>query len=94
MKKLSEPIEVLLLTDSTQTKDGPAPKILSGTCLDFNQDAAPNKFMVGTEQGYIIQTQRRKQADVSARFALEGARHGPVYSMQRNPARLMYFHFK
>jgi dynein intermediate chain 2 len=92
MKKLSEPIEVLMLTDSAQTKDGPAPKILGGTCLDYNQDAAPNKYMVGTEQGYIIQAQRRKQAEVSARFAMEGGRHhGPVYSMQRNPAHLKYF---
>jgi len=50
------------------------------------------KYMVGTEQGYIIQASRRKQAEVSMRFGMEGGRHhGPVYSMQRNPAHLKYF---
>ena len=55
MKKTSEPIEVLMLTDSVQTAGGPKPKVLGGTCLDYNADAAPMKYMVGTEQGYIIQ---------------------------------------
>jgi len=48
MKKTSEPIEVLMLTDSAG-KDGPKPKICGGTCLDYNADAAPMKYMVGTE---------------------------------------------
>jgi hypothetical protein len=60
MKKTSEPIEVLMLTDSNQVAGGPAPKILGGTCLDYNAEAAPMKYMVGTEQGYVIQAQRRK----------------------------------
>lgn len=91
MKKTSEPIEVLMLTDSAG-KDGPKPKICGGTCLDYNADAAPMKYMVGTEQGYIIQAQRRKQAEVSARYGTEGGRHhGPIYSMQRNPAHLKFF---
>jgi dynein intermediate chain 2 len=92
MRKPGEPVEVLMLTDSVATKDGPPPKILGGTCLDYNADAAPMKYMVGTEQGYIIQAQRRKQAEVSSRFGMDGGRHhGPVYSMQRNPAHLKYF---
>lgn len=49
MRKTSEPLEVLMLTDSPQTKDGPAPKVLGGTCLDYNSDAAPMKYMIGTE---------------------------------------------
>jgi dynein intermediate chain 2 len=50
------------------------------------------KYMIGTEQGYIIQASKRKQAEVSMRFGMEGGRHhGPVYSMQRNPAHLKYF---
>jgi hypothetical protein len=55
MKKTSEPLEVLMLTDSNQVAGGPAPKILGGTCLDYNAEAAPMKYMVGTEQGYVIQ---------------------------------------
>ena len=49
MKKPNEPIEVLQITDGPQTKDGPAPKVLGGTCLDYNADAAPMKYMIGTE---------------------------------------------
>jgi hypothetical protein len=40
------------------------------------------KYMVGTEQGVVIQAQRRKQAEVSARFGMDGGRHhGPIYTM-------------
>lgn len=48
--------------------------------------------MIGTEQGVVIQAQKRKQAEVSARFGMESGRHhGPIYSMQRNPAHTKYF---
>lgn len=49
MKKTSEPLEVLMLTDSNVVPGGKQPKILGGTCLDYNADAAPMKYMVGTE---------------------------------------------
>jgi len=92
MKKTTEPVETLMLTESSVSAGNPNPKVLGGTCLDYNADAAAQKYWVGTEQGVVVQAQRRKQAEVATRFGMESGRHhGPIYSMQRNPAHMKYF---
>ena len=92
MKKTTEPVETLMLTESSVSAGNPNPKVLGGTCLDYNAEAAAQKYLVGTEQGVVVQAQRRKQAEVATRFGMESGRHhGPIYSMQRNPAHMKYF---
>ena len=60
--------------------------------MEYNSDAAPLKYLVGTEQGLILQATKRKQVEINMRFGMEGGRHhGPVYSLQRNPGHLKYF---
>lgn len=50
MKKLGDgPTEELILTESNAVAGQPAPKILGGTSLEYNSDAAPLKYLVGTE---------------------------------------------
>ena len=50
------------------------------------------KYLVGTEQGYIFQANKRKQIEITQRFGLEsGKHHGPVYALQRNPGHTKYF---
>ena len=58
------------------------PKVLGGTSLEYNSDAGPLKYLVGTEQGYILQANKRKQVEITQRFGLDlGKHHGPVYSL-------------
>jgi len=68
-------------------------KVYGGTCLCYNQDAHPHKFLVGSEQGYAVMCQNRnKKAEVQGRWGDEsGKHHGPIYSMYRNPIHLKYF---
>lgn len=50
------------------------------------------KFLVGTEQGYILCASRRKTAEISSRYGIEQGKHyGPIYSIQRNYAHSKYF---
>ena len=70
------------------------PKIMGGTSLEYNTDAGPMKYLIGTEQGYILQGNRRpgRPVEVNVRFGLEsGKHHGPVYAIQRNPTATKYF---
>ena len=48
-RNLSEPIEVLLL--HTETKDGGV--LMGGSSLEYNTEAGPTKYLVGTEQGTV-----------------------------------------
>lgn len=43
MKKTTEPVETLLMTESAVSATNPNPKVLGGTCLDYNAEAAPMK---------------------------------------------------
>ena len=54
MRKTTEPLEVLMLTDGPVTANNPNPKVLGGTCLDYNAEASAMKYMVGTEQGIVV----------------------------------------
>ena len=66
-------------------------KILGGTSMEYTADIS-FKFLVGTEQGYILSASRRKTAEISSRYGIEQGKHyGPIYSIQRNPAHNKYF---
>ena len=66
--------------------------MLGGTSLEYNADASPLKYLVGTEQGYILQANKRKQVEINLKFGLDqGKHHGPIYNIERNPGHLKYF---
>lgn len=93
-RKLADgPTEELVLYDQNPVQGGPAPKICGGTSLEYNSEASPMKFLVGCEQGYIMQANKRKdKVEVQTRYGFDGGKHhGPVYALQRNPHQLKYF---
>lgn len=51
------------------------------------------KFLVGSEQGYVVQANKRKdKVEINMRFGFDGGKHhGPIYALQRNPSHLKYF---
>ena len=62
-------------------------KVLGGTSLEYLAEAGPLNYLVGSEQGYIVQANKRKGLDIVRRFGFEGGKHhGPVYSLWRNPS--------
>ena len=68
-------------------------KLLGGTALEYNSDAGPLKYLVGTEQGYAVLATKRKNIEISTRFGADngGKHHGPIYSIWRNPLQQKFF---
>ncbi len=84
LKKLGEgPTEQLVLYESNPNAEKPNPKILGGTCPEYNADASPMKYLIGTEQGGLMQATRKKdKVEINYRYGFEqGRHHGPVYSL-------------
>lgn len=86
-RKLEKPTDSLIITDGIVDPVVGAERVLGGSCLEYNPDAGATKFLAGTEQGYIIQANKKPQrsVEISHRFGFEGGHHhGPIYSIQRN----------
>ena len=87
VRRLSEPMEVLPLDKGDGT-------ILGGSSLEYNTEAGPTKFLVGTEQGVVlsINTRNKKQNNgVTVYDTGAGKHHGPIYAIQRNPVHSKFF---
>jgi dynein intermediate chain 2, axonemal len=86
------PIDSCILNEPILVDDVPKTKTLGATSLEYNSDAGPLKYLVGTEQGYIVQATKKKTIEITQRFGLEtGKHHGPVYAIHRNPGHTKYF---
>lgn len=85
-RKLSEPTEVVMLNDGSG-------RVLGGSAMEYNIEAGPAKYLVGTEQGVVLQLNMRRRGGkggsdaglVQAQDQGSGKHHGPIYSIQRNP---------
>lgn len=61
--------------------------------MEYNIEAGPAKYLVGTEQGVVLQLNMRRRGGkggsdaglVQAQDQGSGKHHGPIYSIQRNP---------
>lgn len=85
------PTDEFILDDDL---DGRGNKILGVTRIEYNNDAGPLKYLIGTEQGYMFQVNKRPQnaVNITHRYGLVGGKHhGPVYAIQRNPSLSKYF---
>lgn len=95
-RRLSEPTDVIQLT-VPGGGGGVSPEIvqvLGGSSLEYNAEAGPSKYLVGTEQGVVLQVnlKNRKQNNGIGVFdQTAGKHHGPVYSIQRNPCNTKCF---
>lgn len=90
---IQHPVDSVLLQEDVPQQDGTTKqKVLGGTSLEYSADAGPLKYLIGTEQGYVLQANKRKTIEIQQRYGLEsGKHHGPVYSLYRNPAHPKYF---
>ncbi len=56
--------------------------------MEYNVEAGPAKYLVGTEQGIVLSINLRKRKSNDCVVPMDmgsGKHHGPIYSIQRNP---------
>jgi dynein intermediate chain 2 len=92
------PREMKILEDQVPCDGELKTKILGGTSLEYNSEVGPLKYLIGTEQGYILQANKKKTIDINMRYGYDpqlvqdvGKHHGPVYSLWRNPDHPKFF---
>lgn len=88
-RRLREPLERLELN----TKQHPhIPNItLGGSSMEYNQEAGPYKYLVGTEQGVVLSINQKSKNGMTVYDTQTGRHHGPIYSIQRNPIHSKFF---
>eukprot|EP00058_Branchiostoma_floridae_P010277 XP_002595765.1 hypothetical protein BRAFLDRAFT_275418 [Branchiostoma floridae] len=80
-RKLGEPTEKLILDP---TKKMNIDNALGAISLEY-EPTMPTKFMVGTEQGSVVNCNRKAKTPADKIVALYTGHHGPIYALQRNP---------
>jgi len=83
-RKMSEPTDMYVL--DTSNKADTVAGIQGGTSLGYDVAAGPLKFLVGTEQGYILACDKKSKNPNDRIQNIFSGHHGPIYSLQRHPA--------
>jgi len=86
-RRLGEPTETIPLTVA-------AGQTLGGCAMEYQSEAGPTKYLVGTEQGIVlsINLRNKKQNNGVTEFDNgPGKHHGPIYAIQRNWTHNKFF---
>ncbi|GMI57838.1 hypothetical protein ScalyP_jg11939 [Parmales sp. scaly parma] len=89
-RRLGEPTDTLEL--ATDSKGGGM--TLGGSSMEYNTEAGPTKYLVGTEQGVVLSINLRNRKTNNGVAVYDngpGKHHGPIYSIQRNPTHNKFF---
>jgi dynein intermediate chain 2 len=89
-RKLHEPSDTIQLCTDIKTPNAP---ILGGSSMEYNSEAG-SKYLVGTEQGIVLMVNVKNKKQNNGVFVFDqgaGKHHGPIYSIQRNPANTKCF---
>mmetsp|Transcript_48590 Transcript_48590/g.56774 ORF Transcript_48590/g.56774 Transcript_48590/m.56774 type:complete len:392 (-) Transcript_48590:140-1315(-) len=89
-RKLGEPTDSIKLSTDAKGKGS----ILGGSSLEYNTDAGPTKYLIGTEQGMVVSMNLRNRKinnGVAVYDNNSGKHHGPIYSIQRNFTHSKFF---
>eukprot|EP00049_Salpingoeca_infusionum_P018565 m.357810 g.357810 ORF g.357810 m.357810 type:complete len:572 (+) comp17943_c0_seq1:313-2028(+) len=82
IRKMSEPTEELLMDIGDQQ--------LGAVCLEF-ESTMPTRYMIGTEQGIVINGNKKGKTPAEKLAQTYTAHHGPIYTIRRNPFFPKYF---
>jgi dynein intermediate chain 2, axonemal len=78
IRKIGEPTEVLVLESKSELYSG----VFGAVSLDYDaQIAGPAKFLVGTEQGFVLSCNRKAKNPADRIGAHYSGHHGPIYSV-------------
>lgn len=73
---------------------GDKPIVLGGSCMEYNTEAGPTKYLVGSEQGTVLSINLRNRKQNNGIVVYDtgpGKHHGPINSIQRNPTNSKFF---
>jgi dynein intermediate chain 2 len=90
-RKLEEPLDSIQLSSDAKTGNT---MTLGGSSLEYNTEAGPTKYLIGTQQGSVVSVNlrnRKMNNGISVFDDGPGKHHGPVYSIQRNPTHNKFF---
>lgn len=65
-----------------------------GSAMEYNAEAGPTKYLVGTEQGVVVSVNLRNAKQNNGLTLYDtgaGKHHGPIYAVQRNPTHSKFF---
>jgi len=83
--------------DSLILKEDKEKTTYGGMSMAYKTEAGATKYLVGTEQGYVLLVDRKAKKDAESTKTLKlygkpGAKHhGPIYSIERNPIHYKNF---
>jgi len=83
-RRMNEPIDTIEIR-SKEDKDDAKNSLLGGVVLEYDHAAGATKFMVGTEQGRILNYDRKGKTPQEKLKGEYVGHHGPVCALQRNP---------
>jgi len=83
-RKMSEPTDAY--TIDTSSKPDTVAGVQGGTSLGYDMAAGPLKFLVGTEQGYILSCDKKSKNPNDRIQTVFSGHYGPIYSLHRHPA--------
>lgn len=89
VRKMKMPVETLIL-DISKSGDQLLSRALGASVLEY-ESTIPTRFMVGTEKGIVICGNRKGKTPAEKLGVQYQAHHGPIWSVQRNPAFLKNF---
>lgn len=93
-RKLDEPTDKVVLNYDVKSDSSSKGLILGGNSLEYNTEAGPTKYLVGTEQGNVMGINLRNRKINNGFMFYDnglGKHHGPIYSIQRNPSHNKFF---
>lgn len=90
IRKLSEPLETLVLHMIKQGETQELFQAQGASCLEY-EATIPTRFMVGTEHGFVLSGNRKGKQPHEKLTAKFNAHLGPVYAVQRNPGFVKNF---
>jgi len=93
-RRLGEPTDKLQLNTDAKAEKASTGTVLGGSSLEYNQEAGPTKYLVGTEQGVVLSVNLRNRKQNNGIAVYDngpGKHHGPIYSIQRNPTHNKFF---
>ncbi|CAH1987612.1 unnamed protein product [Acanthoscelides obtectus] len=89
LRKLAEPTETLIL-DHTRDEEQQLANALGASVLEY-ESTIPTRFMVGTEQGIVINCNRKGKSALEKMTSRYTCQFGPVLALQRNPGFVKNF---
>ncbi|XP_017774943.1 PREDICTED: dynein intermediate chain 3, ciliary isoform X2 [Nicrophorus vespilloides] len=88
-RKMKDPLETLIL-DASKSEEQSISNALGCSILEY-EHTIPTRFMVGTENGYVISCNRKGKAPNEKMMARYHTHYGPVLALQRNAAFVKNF---